>query len=55
MRNLLAFSDLKAKDIPFTRQHVARLIKQGRFPAPIKLGVNGGAKTGHCGGVKVGH
>ncbi|MBA4755767.1 MAG: AlpA family phage regulatory protein [Sphingobium sp.] len=39
MRNLLAFSDLKAKDIPFTRQHVARLIKQGRFPAPIKLGV----------------
>ena len=31
--------DLKAKGIPFTRQHVARLIKQGRFPAPIKLGV----------------
>jgi len=39
MHSLLAFSDLKAKGIPFTRQHVARLIKQGRFPAPIKLGI----------------
>ena len=39
MPDLLAFSDLKAKGIPFTRQHVARLIKQWRFPAPIKLGV----------------
>jgi len=39
MPKLLAFSDLKAQGIPFTRQHIARLIKQGRFPAPIKLGV----------------
>jgi prophage regulatory protein len=37
--NLLAFADLATKGIPFTRQHVARLIKEGRFPAPIKLGV----------------
>jgi len=36
---LLAFSDLAGKGIPFTRQHVARLIKCGRFPAPIKLGI----------------
>jgi len=36
---LLMFSDLAHKGIPFSRQHVARLIKQGRFPAPIKLGV----------------
>lgn len=36
---LLAFSDLATKGVPFTRQHVARLIKQGRFPAPIKLGI----------------
>jgi prophage regulatory protein len=36
---LLAFSDLAGKGIPFTRQHVARLIKGGRFPAPIKLGI----------------
>lgn len=39
MPDLLAFSDLKAKGIPFSRQHVARLIKRGRFPAPIKLGI----------------
>lgn len=39
MPDLLAFSDLKAKGIPFSRQHVARLIKQRRFPAPIKLGI----------------
>lgn len=36
---LLTFSDLNRKGIPFSRQHVARLIKLGRFPAPIKLGV----------------
>jgi prophage regulatory protein len=35
----LAFSDLAGRGIPFTRQHIARLIKQGRFPAPIKLGI----------------
>lgn len=35
----LAYSDLAGRGIPFTRQHIARLIKQGRFPAPIKLGI----------------
>ncbi len=35
---LLAFSDLAEKGVPFSRQHIARLIKCGRFPAPIKLG-----------------
>lgn len=39
MSNLLAFPDLKAKGIPFTRQHLHRLIKRGRFPPPLKLGV----------------
>ncbi|WP_298673247.1 AlpA family transcriptional regulator [uncultured Sphingomonas sp.] len=34
----LAYTDLAARGIPFTRQHISRLIKQGRFPAPIKLG-----------------
>lgn len=38
MPSLLAFPDLKAKGIPFTRQHLHRLIKGGRFPAPLKLG-----------------
>jgi prophage regulatory protein len=37
--SFLAFPDLSEKGIPFTRQHIARLIKQGRFPAPIKFGV----------------
>lgn len=39
MPKLLAFDDLKGKGIPFTRQHLNRLIRQGRFPAPVKLGV----------------
>lgn len=39
MSSLLAFPDLKAKGIPFTRQHLHRLIKRGRFPPPLKLGV----------------
>lgn len=32
-RQLLAVE----QPLPFTRQHVARLIKQGRFPVPIEL------------------
>jgi prophage regulatory protein len=39
MFRLLSFVDLEAKGIPFTRQHVRRLINQGRFPAPVKLGI----------------
>ncbi len=38
-RRFLAYSDLAGRGIPFTRQHIARLVKQGRFPAPIKLGM----------------
>ena len=37
--SLLAFPELAKRGIPFTRQHIARLIKQGRFPAPIKPGI----------------
>lgn len=39
MSSLLSFSDLKAKGIPFTRQHLHRLIRTGCFPPPLKLGV----------------
>lgn len=39
MSSLLAFPDLKAKGIPFTRQHLHRLIQRGCFPPPLKLGV----------------
>lgn len=35
---LLSFRDLKDKGIPFSRQHVSRLVKHGEFPAPVKLG-----------------
>ncbi|SFG13155.1 prophage regulatory protein [Novosphingobium sp. CF614] len=38
MSSYLAFPDLKAKGIPFTRQHLHRLIRKGRFPPPLKLG-----------------
>lgn len=36
----LRFSDLKKKGIPFSRVHVARLEKAGRFPKHVPLGDN---------------
>jgi prophage regulatory protein len=34
---LLVFKELKTiKGIPYTRQHIHRLIKDGRFPKPFK-------------------
>lgn len=38
---LLGFEDLRDKGIPYTRQHIHRLIRQGKFPPPLKL-VDGG-------------
>jgi prophage regulatory protein len=36
---LLSQRELKEqKGIPFSRQHIHRLVKAGRFPAPIKVG-----------------
>jgi prophage regulatory protein len=35
---LLGYRDLKSKGIPWSRMHVNRLIKQGKFPKPFKLG-----------------
>lgn len=38
-RRVLAFSDLRPqKGVPFTRQHLRRMVKDGSFPAPIELG-----------------
>jgi prophage regulatory protein len=37
---MLSLRDLRDRGIPFTRQHIHRLIKQGKFPAPAKLGEN---------------
>ena len=37
---VLSFPELKsAKGIPFSRQHIHRMVKSKRFPAPLKLGV----------------
>ena len=41
---VLGFEDLKPeKGIKFSRQHIHRLVKAGRFPRPIKVGL---AKNG---------
>jgi prophage regulatory protein len=36
---VLAFRDLRAKGIPFCRQHITKLVKKGKFPAPGKIGL----------------
>jgi prophage regulatory protein len=37
---LLSYPDLQAeKGIRFSRQWIAKLVKAGQFPAPVKLGV----------------
>ena len=33
---LLSYRDLADKGIPFTRQHIDRLVKKKKFPAPFK-------------------
>jgi prophage regulatory protein len=35
---ILSFRDLRDRGIPWTRQHVHRLVKTGNFPAPFKIG-----------------
>lgn len=35
---VLTHRDLKEKGIPFCRQYISKLIRQGKFPAPGKLG-----------------
>ena len=37
---MLDLSDLRLKGIKFSRQHLHRLIKAKKFPAPVKLGEN---------------
>jgi prophage regulatory protein len=42
--HLLGYNELKAKKgINYSRTHIWRLIKAGRFPRPIKMG--GGARN----------
>jgi prophage regulatory protein len=35
---MLPLRDLRDRGIPFTRQHIHRLVRLGKFPKPIKLG-----------------
>jgi prophage regulatory protein len=35
---VLSFPELRERGIRFTRQHLHRLIRAGKFPAPIKIG-----------------
>jgi prophage regulatory protein len=35
---VLGYPDLQSKGIKWTRQHIHRLVKEGRFPPPFKLG-----------------
>jgi prophage regulatory protein len=35
---VLAFGDLRGKGIPFTRQHIHKLVKRREFPQPFKIG-----------------
>jgi prophage regulatory protein len=35
---LVDFRELRVLGIPYTREHVTRLCRQGRFPKPIRLG-----------------
>jgi prophage regulatory protein len=38
---LLTFDELKPqKGIPYTRQHLARLEKDGKFPTRVQIGAN---------------
>jgi prophage regulatory protein len=40
MRTMVTFKGLKAKGHPFTRRHTERLVKEGKFPAPVQVGEN---------------
>jgi prophage regulatory protein len=35
---VLAFSELRGKGIPFSRQWIHKLVRRGEFPTPLKIG-----------------
>jgi prophage regulatory protein len=37
-KRLLAFEDLRPKGVPFSKPHLFRLMRKGKFPKPVKLG-----------------
>jgi predicted DNA-binding transcriptional regulator AlpA len=38
MRRLLDYEGLAGKGIKYSRAHIWRLIRAGRFPKPVKIG-----------------
>jgi len=36
MRRLIGYRDFKSKGITYTRQHISKLVKEKKFPAPFK-------------------
>ncbi len=42
--HLISFEELKEMGIPFSTQHLNRLIKAGHFPKAIKLGPSSNSK-----------
>jgi predicted DNA-binding transcriptional regulator AlpA len=43
---ILRFEDLASKGIPYSREHLRRLIKAGRFPKPVELSGKPGGYIG---------
>jgi prophage regulatory protein len=39
--NLLAYDDLRDRGIPYSRPHLWRLVRAGKFPKPLKLSPGG--------------
>lgn len=37
---LLDLNGIRAKGILFSRQHISRLVRENKFPRPIKVGCN---------------
>lgn len=37
---VLSYADLKSKGIPFSKVWLGKLIKDGKFPRPLRLGEN---------------
>jgi prophage regulatory protein len=35
---VLGYRDLRDHGIPWTRQHISKLVRLGRFPRPFKVG-----------------
>ena len=44
---LLNLDGLREKGIKFSRQHIRRLVRRKRFPAPVKVGENTNAWPEH--------